>query len=212
MRRVDLVLAALMTLFLSGCVLRGKQPQQKATVAPPPPKPIQAPPPASAPGPLSIPQTHAELPAPQPINPDALATATQPEGPPDNQPTPRIPRRAPGPVAGPPKPPDTPPVQAQTPPPAPATAEPERPRVQEIVPAAELKRLQEAAQARKREIRKALEEAQAHRLSSPQRALVPRIQSFLQLSDDAEVRGDMRQADALAERAQVLARELQGVR
>jgi hypothetical protein len=40
--------------------------------------------------------------------------------------------------------------------------------------------------------------------------MVTRIQSFVTQSDDAEKRGDMRQADALAERGLVLAKELAG--
>jgi hypothetical protein len=35
------------------------------------------------------------------------------------------------------------------------------------------------------------------------------IHSFVKLSDDSEKRNEMRQADALAERAQILARDLQ---
>jgi hypothetical protein len=100
---------------------------------------------------------------------------------------------------------------ATTPAPArPAQRQPAaaRPPIQEIVPAAEQKRLQESAQARKREIRPKLNQAQARGLSTDERNLVSRIQSFLKLSDEAEARGDMRQADALAERAQILSREL----
>ena len=81
--------------------------------------------------------------------------------------------------------------------------------MQEIVPASESNRLRESAEARKQEIRKTLEQAQARPLSRDQRAVFSRIQTFLQQSDDAQKKGDMRQADALAQRAQVLARELQ---
>jgi hypothetical protein len=79
--------------------------------------------------------------------------------------------------------------------------------VQEIVPANEVKRLQESVAARTLEIHKVLDQAQA-RVTKDQRGVIARIQSFLQQSDEAEKRGDFRQADALAERAQVLAREL----
>ncbi|HJT89478.1 MAG TPA: hypothetical protein VJ732_16530, partial [Bryobacteraceae bacterium] len=101
-------------------------------------------------------------------------------------------------------------AQIQLPPTPPP--EPERAPVQEILPASEQKRLQESAQARRREIRKALDQAQSRRLNATQQNLVSRIQSFLQLSEEAEGKADMRQADALAERAQVLARELQNGR
>lgn len=112
-------------------------------------------------------------------------------------------------MAGPPKPEAAP---AQTAPAAAATPEPERPPILEILPDAERKRLQESAAGRRREIHRILDPLDARKLSDGQRALTARIRSFLQLSDDAEGRGDMRQADALAERAQVLVQELQGGR
>jgi hypothetical protein len=136
---------------------------------------------ATAPQPLSIPQTQVALPKPQPVDPDALA-AGPPAAPVETPPAPRPPRSQPAPA---------------------------RPPIQEIVPAAEQKRLQESAQTRKREIRRLLDQAQARRLNGDERNLVSRIQSFVKLSDDAEKRGDMREADALAERAQILSRELQ---
>ena len=42
-----------------------------------------------------------------------------------------------------------------------------------------------------------------------QRNTVERIRAFVKDSDEAEKRGDMREADALAERAVILMRELQ---
>jgi hypothetical protein len=205
MRRLELILAAWMAMSLAGCVLRGKQ--THASAPPPTPAPAAKPAPAPPPQPLSIPQTQAQLPAPQTIAPGALATTTPPEPPAETQPAQRTTRRPTGPVAGPPRP-ETPPVQAPTPP-APATTEAERPPVQEIVPASESNRLRESAEARKQEIRKTLEQAQARTLSRDQRAVFLRIQTFVQQSDDAQKKGDMRLADALAQRAQVLARELQ---
>ena len=206
MRRLELILAAWMAMSLAGCVLRGKQTQK---VSAPPPTPVPAAKPASAPPPqpLSIPQTQAQLPAPQPIAPGALATTTPAEPPAETQPAQRAPRRPTRPVAGPPRP-EIPPAQVQTPP-VPATGEAERPPVQEIVPAGESNRLRESAEARKQEIRKTLDQAQSRSLSRDQRAVISRIQTFLQQSDDAQKKGDMRLADALAQRAQVLARELQ---
>jgi hypothetical protein len=97
-------------------------------------------------------------------------------------------------------------VQDQPPAPAPETA---RPTVIEILPPAELKRLQDSADARKRQVRKVLDQMGSRRLNPSQREKVSRIRSFLQLSDEAEVKNDMRTADALAERAQVLVGELQ---
>ena len=173
------ILAAAASLLLAGCVLKGKT-EANVSSTPAPPKPTPAPPP-----PLSIPQTQAELPAPQPISPEALAT-TPPEGPVEIQPAPRPPRR--GAVLGPPKP-ETPPTltvpdQPPTPAPAPETA---RPPIQEILPPAELQRLKDSADARKREVRKVLDQMGSRRLNS-QRETVSRIRSFLQLSDNVKPR------------------------
>jgi hypothetical protein len=77
-----------------------------------------------------------------------------------------------------------------------------------VTPAAELKRMQEEAGARKREVRQIVTSIDRHRLNRQQRGLFDRIQSFLKQSDDAESRGEMRQASELAQRALVLAREL----
>jgi hypothetical protein len=201
MRRAQIILGAWMALSSAGCVLRGKQ-QANANPTPPTPAPAVKPAPAPRPQPLSIAQTQAQLPPSQQISAEALATL-QPQPPPVESPAePQAPRRPAGPVVSPARP-ETPPVQVQAP-----EAEP-RPTVQEIVAPVELKRLQESADGRKQEIRKVLEQAQARGLSSDQREIVKRVQSFVQLSDEAEKRGDMRQADALAERGQVLVRELQ---
>jgi hypothetical protein len=91
-----------------------------------------------------------------------------------------------------------------------------RPPVQEIFPRggfgpAELKRLQDSADARKRDVRIVLDQMGSRRLNS-QREKVSRIRSFLQLSDEAEGKNDMRTADALAERAQVLVGEFESSR
>lgn len=206
MKRVELVLSAAIAFGLSGCVLRGKQPQKAAAVPAVPARPVPATP-APPPQPLSIPQTQTQLPEPQPISPAALATIQKPEPPPpapqeQGPPAPQPPARSA--VSAPrPEPPSVPT------PAAPATAETERGNVQELVPVAEAKRLQDAATARKQEVLKALEHLPTRRLTRQQREQVMRIKSFLQLSDEAEKRGDMRQADALAERAQILMRELQ---
>ena len=212
MKRAAFILATSLMLLLTGCVLRAK-PQTKSNNVPPPPKPTAAATSATPPpGPLSIRQTQVDLPAPQPITPEALATTIPPEVPPEDQRPPRVPRRAP--VAGPPKP-EQAPVQTQTPTPAaaaPPAAEPERPPIQEILPAAELKKLQESADARKRDIRRVLEQVGSQRLNGTQREKVERIRSFLKASDEAESHNDMRQAEQLAEKAQTLVGELQSGR
>ena len=212
MRRAQIVLAVWIALSSAGCMLRGKQ-QTAAATPPPTPAPVARPAQTTPrPQPLSIPQTQAQLPPAQPISPEAMATLQPPPAPVESPAEPRAPRRPPVPPAGPAapgRPEATPAAQTQTPPATPPVEAEPRPTVQEIVAPAELKRLQDSADGRKQEIRKVLEQAQAHGLSRDQREIVTRIQSFVQLSDDAEKRGDMRLADALAERGQLLVRELQ---
>src|ERR1017187_135636 len=64
------LLTVLAGIVLAGCSLRGKP--AKLAVAPAAPKPVVAPAPAAPPTALSIPQTHVELPKPQPAGPAAL--------------------------------------------------------------------------------------------------------------------------------------------
>jgi type IV secretory pathway VirB10-like protein len=205
MGRVEAILAAAsalsmaltMALTTAGCA--AKKSKSTTTLAPPAPvaapvavKPVKEP--------LSIPQTQVQLPPPQPFNPEAL-TLPAPPPPEPPAPAPKPVRRAT--TTSPPKP--------EPAAPAAQPAEPERAPIQEIVPADERRRFQESADARKRETRQLLEQAKTHRLTGSQTTLVKRIQSFVAQSDDAEKRGDMRQADALAERGLVLAKELAGV-
>ena len=88
----------------------------------------------------------------------------------------------------------------------------ERPPIQEILPAAEQKRLQESADGRKRDIKRVLDQTDLRKLNPGQRDLVARIRTLLSQSDDAGMRNDWRQADALAGQALVLVRELQSGR
>jgi hypothetical protein len=198
MGRVEAILAAALAISLAGCALSGK-PKTTAGAVPPQPQPAAQPKPAPPPEALSIPQTQVQLPPPQPLNPDALTSVPPPE--------PAEPAAAPKPARR------TTPAPAQPKPevaPAAQPADAGRPPIQEIVPADERKRYQESADGRKREIRQVLEQAKTHRLTSEQNKMVKRIQAFVTQSDDAQKRGDMRQADALAERGLVLARELAG--
>jgi hypothetical protein len=86
---------------------------------------------------------------------------------------------------------------------------PPREPVQEIVSQADLKRYQESAQNRKREVARIVEVLKSRHLSKAQQNVLSSIHSFVGLSDEAEKRNEMRQADVLAERAQILARDLQ---
>jgi hypothetical protein len=192
MRRVEAILVAAMAFSLAGCVL-GRKPKP-VTAAPAPPQPVAA---APAPQPLSIPQTHVDLPAPQPVDPAALATA-----PPVEPPAPVQARPAPVPVRRQP----APQPKADPSPPEPSPA---RQPIQEVLPAEVQKQLQASAQRHKAEIRTLLAQAQRRSLTAAERSTVARVNQFVKLSDDAEKSGDMRSADELAERAHILARELQ---
>jgi hypothetical protein len=202
-RATQATLAACMAISLAGCVLRGTP--KTAAAVPAAPKPVATAPPAPPPPPLSIPQTNVELPKPQPLDPEALITAPQPEPVPETSTAARSTRRpnTPSPGTASNSPPRT-----ETPP-APPQPEPERPPIQEIVPAAEQKRLQDSVQSRKADITRILDQTKNRRLGVLQQGVVRTIRSLVGLADDAEKHGDFRQADALAERAQILARELQ---
>ena len=206
MRYLTAILAAAMVVSLTSCVDGGKKASAKSVTPPPAPAAKPAPP---APQPLSTPQTQVQLPPPQPVNPEALAAAPQPEEQVEMPAAPRATRRAVGPPAiAPPRS-----EQAQsTQPPVVAAPVDERAPIGEIVPASETRRLQDSADAHKREIKQLLDQARARGLTRRQQSAASHIESFVKLSDQAEAKGDMREADALAERALVLAKDLQGVR
>jgi hypothetical protein len=84
--------------------------------------------------------------------------------------------------------------------------------VQERIAPEEQKRLTESLAARRKEISAYMEQAGARNGSQDERALMNRVRSFLELAERAAASGDLRQADALAERAQILARELPNAR
>jgi hypothetical protein len=202
-----LILVAAVT--LAGCSLKAKKPALAATPAPPRPAVGSPPPPVIEP--LSIPQTQVRLPPPQPVSEEALASIQEPgvvelPEPPSPKPVRRVGSPPPGPK------PESPPVAQGPAAPATPAAEPERPRIQELVAPAEQKQLSDSLEARRREIRYALDQAAARGPSAHEKNLINRINSFLRLSDEALARGDARQADAQAERAQILCRELHGAR
>ena len=194
-------------LFLGGCMLRGNRSANKVPPTPPPPAASHVPAPSE---PLSVPQTQVQLPPLQPLSQDALATEPAPavvELP--EEPAQRPPRRVP--AASPPtvsrqEPAAPAPIQGPAPP------EPERPIVQEKTSPEEQKRLTDQLATRKREIAQNVDQAVARGPGAAEKALMDRIHFFVQLADEAAARGDLRQADALAERAQILSRELQGAR
>src|SRR5262245_36365947 len=191
MQRTTTTLAILLTVPLAGCSLTGKP--KKVQAAPPAPTPAAATAPAPPP-PLSIPQTNAQLPAPQPVPEGALTTAPPPEEPrPVVIPPPKQPPRAKPQVAAPPK------VEATAPP----AGEPGRQPVQEVLRPEERTRLMQEAMKARRETRTILTRARRQ-----PKDRVDIIKTFIQQSEDYERSGDVRQSNELAQRALVLAREL----
>ncbi len=203
MRRMESIWAvtAVGALFCLAACAPVDKPAAAAT-APPivatAPAPVTAAP-ATPPPPLSSPQTQIELPPYQPVPRESLEMAT-----PTPEPTPPAP-----PVTRPSRP-RTPPATHTEPTGPPVTnipTEPERAPVEEILPPAEQKELMGQIAQKRKEARQLLDALKGR---SQQSSNVKRARTFLAQSDEAEKRGDMRQADALAELARILARELNG--
>lgn len=201
MKTAHAILAVILALSLAGCVIHGKP----KAVAPPAPQPAAAAPvPVVAPQPLSLPQTQVQLPPAQPVDPEAIATPTPPAEPPAEATPPSRNQR--------PRP--KPPAAATTvEPPAPPVAppEPERGPASVMLPPAESNRLKNSADAHKRDIHTWLTTGRGRRLN-PNDPNLAKLQSLLKASDDAEEKGDMREAYDLADRAVILMRELQSGR
>jgi hypothetical protein len=194
-------LLILLIVPLASCTMGTK----KQAVTPPPPKPaaVQAPAPEA---PLSIPQTSVVLPPKQEFNPDAIPkvpVAQETPAPEKTEvaPAARVSRRAP--VAAPKAEPEP---ETETPP---APAVQEQAAIQPILSGDQQKKIKAAIADRRREISDKIDRPNKH-LSVHDNSLVERIKSFLEQCGQAELRGDYSQADALSERAAVLARELQG--
>ncbi|HTP33097.1 MAG TPA: hypothetical protein VMJ75_13055 [Candidatus Acidoferrales bacterium] len=192
------ILALAATLALAGCAARAKTP---VAATAPPKSPLPAAP--ATPPPLSTPQTTIELPKPQPVDPAALET----EAPPPPLPEPPAPSRP-----SPPRSRTAPRTEPVAPPAATPVPEPPRQQFQEIISPTELKRFQDSAQARKRDVARILDSLKSRHLSKAQATIVTNIRSFVDLSNEAENRNEMRMADMLAEKAQILARNLDNAR
>ena len=197
---------------LAGCTLHANH---QASL-PPAPKPDVVKPAADPP--LSIPQTSASLNTPREWNAAAIPIE-QPQEPPAPEKVDVLP-----PVKGnqqhkaavqQAKQPETS-GTTETPDPA-GTQEPEQPAAtapaanetapfQPIMPAEQQNQLKAAIATRRRDIQSLLNKAGEH--PDNDKTLVDRIKSSLNLADDAEKRGDYTQADALLQRALVLAQEL----
>ncbi|MEX2261674.1 MAG: hypothetical protein WD696_06965 [Bryobacteraceae bacterium] len=173
-------------------------------------KPVAAKPaPAAKPEPpLSVPQTMARLPEPQPISQEALATlrnAPRVEEPGEEietlpEPRPAKPQRAngSGAVTG------AAPIAEPAAPPASTAAETPAPRIRPVGPAEEAQRVERQLSTRRSEVESLLAQ-----LKQPEiRTETARVRSFMELAEQAMARGDFVQADALSTRALTLAREL----
>jgi hypothetical protein len=146
-----------------------------------------------------MPQTEVTLPPAQPIPEDVvILPPSEPAGQPPEKAGPKPPRRTPEPK----------PEVAVTPPVEPP---PPQPRIRALIPPAEQQRLERSIAQQKREIQERTARAQAAGSNSERRAMIDRIQSFLDLSAEAEKQGDLREAEALAARALALARDLSNV-
>jgi protein TonB len=212
MRQVSKAAIGLLALLLSACEM--KLPHART---PPPPQPTTAkaePEPVAAPSePLSIPQTQVRLPNPQPIDPEALAAP--PVNVPADTPAPRRthagPKRSgpqPPPVTSPGKPESA--ETAEAPPPAPT--ESPRPPIGPVLPDEERRRLNEDIASRLKEVEQRLTRIAGLRLSDPQKSSVQTIRSFVDLSHKALEQGDIQKANDLAEKALILAQELDRAR
>ena len=210
------VFAALLS--LSSCILGGSAKTPKTPVVPAALDPNAAA--AVPPPPLSSPQTDIQLPPPQSISPEALATiqvAPEPPAPEPAPPTKPPPPRRPPPVAAAPKPETPAPAETQpAPPPAgpptPAATPEEQPRLQPFYTEEEKRRILAELEKRKTETESLLRGPNLSRLSGEQKIAVDRVRSFMNVADEAAKRGDFHSADAFSMRAVVLAREVAGGR
>ena len=199
-RGAAFILILALAVLLAGCFLQGKQPAAQTTPAPPAPAAKSS---AAPPQPLSVPQTQIEIPTPQPVSEAALAAGQTSQDAPEPVAPPRPVRRSPPAVNA---------ARPEAPASPAATEEPTRAPIQEVLTADESKRLQDSAAEHKHEIRRLVDQARLRRLNGHELSVVARIEGMVKLSDDAGAKGDMREADALAERALVLAKDLDSER
>lgn len=213
MGQASKIAIAVLVLGLPACETNWKRAQ-----TPPPPQPAAVKPePPSAPSanePLSIPQTQVRLPPPQPIDSEALATPQVyvPTGPSTARSTSKTNRRpSPPPAASaatvtPPKP-----DSAEADPPQ-AAAEAQRPAIEPVLPANQRRQMTEDISSRLKEVDQALGRATARGLATTQKAAIDTIRTFRDLSYKALEEGDIQKAGGLADRALLLAQELDRAR
>jgi hypothetical protein len=204
MRQASKIAIAVLVLWLPACEMNWKRAQ-----TPPPPQPAAAkaePPPApAADEPLSIPQTQVRLPSPQPIDSEALATPQVYVPEPSTAPSAR--KRRPS------------PQQATTTAPKPDSAETDappatepRPAIEAVLPADQRRQMTEEISSRLKEVEQSLGRAVARGLTNSQKSSVDTIRSFKDLAYQALEQGDIQKAGGLADRALLLAQELDRAR
>lgn len=204
MRPVFQTSLALLMLLLSACDLKLKQ-----VKTPPPPQPTvaKAEPPPAAPSnePLSIPQTQVRLPEPQPIVPEADAP---PPVPAPSEATPRRPKKqnarlAPQPAStAPAKPEQVEAVEAPA-----ATDLPPRHIEPALTEDQRRQRIEEISN-RLHDVAQILSRVTARGLNEAQKRAAERIRNFADRAYKAEDEGDIPTASGLADRALLLAEDL----
>jgi hypothetical protein len=208
MRQFSKIAIAVLVLWLTACDTSLRRAQTPPTPQPAAAKPETPPAPDE---PLSTPQTHVLLPQPQPIDAEALATPevyTPTE--PSTAHTSRKPAKHPSPQSAaatvtPPKP-ET--AEADAPP----AAESQRPAIEPVLPANQRRQMTEEISSRLKEVDQVLGRAAARGLSNPQKTAMDTIRSFRDLSYQALEHGDIQKAGGLADRALLLAQELDRAR
>jgi len=215
MRKAPSLTVVLLAVLTTGCVLSGKP--KPAVITPSAPAPVASRSPAPPPQPLSIPQTQVDLPQPQTIDRAALAvdpvppvelpaeTTSGPRPGPGRNTAPRPGTQQRADPSQPPNPAANPPA---TPPPAAIPAEPPPPTIGELVSPGDLKRFQEQAQSKLKEVQVIVDQFARRNRTPAQDELLTSIKSFVESSGAAEKRNDMKLADALAERALIKAKDL----
>ncbi len=209
------ILTSVIAISFSGCII-GNKPAAVVTPAAPQPAPPPPAPPAAAPQPLSLPQTTVQLPPEQPFDLDSVTVVRNTA---EVHPEPPVPPRK-G-AAKPTKPAATPvtvtPPEAPPTPPAAAAAADAAPPGQEraevvrqVLSHAEEVRLKGNAQAQRKMVNDWVT-ARKGRLDNNDPTVV-KITSLIRMSEEAEGKGDMRQASELADRAAGFLKELQSGR
>ncbi len=196
---------------LSSCSMMRENRAPKIVAAAPRPAPPPSPPPEPASDlPVSIPQTQVTLPAPQPIQAEALATILPDTPPPPEPATPAVrPTRPIGPRPE-PRQQTTAPAQVtppEAPPPATVTPAPSR-RLRPVESPAERQRLLQLIASQQQKVQEVLTKARNRPLTDLEKGTVERIQAFLEQTQAALKDQDLQQADALSKRALLLSQEI----